>query len=239
VVGWNDLSRTVIKEMIVAGFRVAVLTQEEKDIAEMRSVFRDPDTFFVSFGLYQEDEAFERLNIREAAGAVLLTGDDTTTLVTVLHLKQLNSALKITAYIANSQLKKTVENAGVNYVISPNEVLGRLIASAAFEPDVSTFLEEILSATTGDDDMDMQQYSLPKEHPLVGRTCAEAHNILLDKAGSQLLSYSRLINGRWEVVRGHANDHTLEAGDHLIILANKSSGERTATFLGVQQGRRS
>ncbi|MEP7218031.1 MAG: ion channel, partial [Bacteroidota bacterium] len=107
VVGWNDLSRTVIKEMIVAGFKVAVLTQEEKDIAEMRSVFSDPKNFFVSFGLYQEDEAFHRLNIGEAAGAVLLTGDDTTTLVTVLHLKQLNSGLKITAYISNSQLKKT------------------------------------------------------------------------------------------------------------------------------------
>jgi hypothetical protein len=38
---------------------------------------------------------------------VLLTGEDTTTLITVLHLKQFNPSLKITAYINNSQLKKT------------------------------------------------------------------------------------------------------------------------------------
>jgi voltage-gated potassium channel len=237
VIGWNDLSRTVIKEMLVAGFRVAVLTREEKDIAEMRSVFTDPKQFFVSFGLYQEDEAFERLNIMRAAGAVLLTGDDTTTLVTVLHLKQLNPSLKITAYINNSQLKKTVENAGVNYVISPNEVLGRLIASAAFEPDVSSFMEAILSATTGDDDMDLQEFRLRSGHPLVGMDCASANNVLVKETGAQLLSFSRLVDGRWEVVRGHATDLSLEPEDYLIVLANRTSGEKTVAYLGVPQGR--
>ena len=237
VIGWNDLARTVIKEMIVAGFRVAVLTQDEKDIAEMRSVFTDPKTFFVSFGLYQDDAAMERLNIGRAAGAVLLTGDDTTTLVTVLHLRQLNPELKITAYIMNSQLKKTVENAGVSYVISPNEVLGRLIASAAFEPDVSSFMEAILSATTADDDMDLQEFRLLPGHQLVGMSCLDANNLLVERAGSQLVSYSRLRDGQWEVVRGHAIHDILQAEDYLIVLANKSSAERTASFLGVRQGR--
>jgi voltage-gated potassium channel len=237
VIGWNDLARTVIKEMIVAGVRVAVLTQEEKDIAEMRSVFTDPQMFFVSFGLYQDDAALERLNIAKAAGAVLLTGDDTTTLVTVLQLRQLNPALKITAYIVNSQLRKTVENAGVSYVISPNEVLGRLIASAAFEPDVSSFMEAILSATTADDDMDLQEFRLVAGHPLVGTSCSEANNILVERAGSQLVSYSRLRNGAWEVVRGHVTHDILQADDYLIVLANKSSAARTASFLGVKQGR--
>ncbi len=209
IIGWNDLSRTVIKEMLVAGFRVAVLTQEEKDIAEMRSVFTDPRYFFVGFGLYQDDAAFDRLNIAKAAGAVLLTGDDTTTLVTVLHLKQLNPSLKITAYIINSQLKRTIENAGVNYVISPSEVLGRLIASAAFEPDVSIFMEAILSATTGDEDMDLQEFCLHGDHAIAGKTFAEAYNILIENTGAQLLSYSRKNNGMWDIVRGHASDHVL------------------------------
>ncbi len=237
VLGWNDLSRTVIKEMIVAGFKVAVLTQQERDIAEMRTIFTDPKTFFVSFGLYQEDDALARLNIARAAGAVLLTGDDTTTLVTVLHLKQLNPSLKITAYINNSQLRKTVENAGVNYVISPNEVLGRLIASAAFEPDVSSFMEAILSATTGDDDMDLQEFRLRQGHPLVGMSCAAANNLLVEKTGAQLLSYSRVAGGQWQVAKGHATNDILAPDDYLIVLANRSSGERTSDYLGVPQGR--
>lgn len=237
IIGWNDLSRTVIKELLVAGFRVAVLTQEEKDIAEMRSVFTDPRTFFVSFGLYQDDAAFDRINIAEAAGAVLLTGDDTTTLVTVLHLKQLNPNLKITAYIINSQLKKTIENAGVNYVISPSEVLGRLIASAAFEPDISIFMEDILSATVSDEDMDLQEFCLRGEHPLTGETFANAYTTLMEKTGAQLLSYSRNSGGKWDIVRGHAWDHVLQDNDHLIVLANHSSAQRTSEYLGVKQGR--
>jgi voltage-gated potassium channel len=237
IIGWNDLARTVIKEMLTAGFPVAALTSEERDIAEMRSVFTDSRNFYVSFGLYSEEGALDRLNIREAAGAVLLTGDDTTTLITVLELKRINPDLKITAYIANSQLKRTVENAGVSYVISPSEVLGRMIASAAFEPDVSTFMETILSSTTSDDDIDLQEYRLPPSHELVGRTVADAGSLLLKHSGAQLLTYSRKSDGRWQVVRSHASDHYLQGDDYLIVLANHTSASRIAAYLGVKQGR--
>ena len=38
-------------------------------------------------------------------------------------------------------------------------------------------------------------------------------------------------------MRGHAIHDILQAEDYLIVLANKSSAERTASFLGVRQGR--
>ena len=237
VIGWSELARIVIQEMIAAGFRLAILADSEKDIAEMRSVFDDPKNFFVTYGIHEDDEAFTRLNIAGATGAIILSEDDTTTLVTVLHLKQLNPELTITAYIRNSRLKRTIENAGVNYVISPNEIVGRMIASAAFEPDVSSFLENILSTTTSDADVDVQEFRLREGHELIGKSVVETMDILATRFNSRFLTYSRRIDGRWRVVKVPENTERLQPEDHLIVLANHTAGVRLSEYLGVRQGR--
>lgn len=237
VIGWSELARIVISEMLAAGFQVAVLTNRENDIAEMRSIFTDSSGFFAAFGVYEGDEAYRRVNIRAATGAIILTGDDTATLVTVLHLRQLNPNLKITAYIKNSQLKKTVENAGVSYVVSPNEVVGRMIASAAFEPDVSTFLEDILSTTTADDDLDIQEYRLKPDHELINKTIHQAGDAILSRTGARFLAYSRKNGNGWKVSASIEGSETLQAEDHLIVMANHSSGRKLKEYLGVSQGR--
>jgi voltage-gated potassium channel len=238
VIGWNEIARIVVKEMINAGFRVAALVDEERELTEMRSVFTDDDCFFVTFGLIQDEAAYQRLNIREATGAILLIEDDTRTLITVLDLKRLNPALKITAYIRNSQLRKTVENAGVSYVISPNEIVGRMIASASFEPDVSTFLEDLLSTTTADDDLDVQEYQLRGDHELVGRTVLEASRTIEEKTSARLLTFSRRGDGGWRLAPSRSADDHLKPNDYLIVLADQRGARAVCTYLGVEQGRR-
>jgi len=237
IIGWNELSRIVIKEMLQAGFRVGVLSGDEREITEIRSVFPQTESIFVTFGLLQDDAAYERLNIREAAGAILLSGEDTATLITVLELRSVNPNLKITAYIKNSQLKKTVENAGVQYVISPNEVVGRMIASATFEPDVSSFLEDILSTTAGEEDLDIQEYQLTEGHELVGRAVAEASNDLEARTGARFLTFSRQSHGSWSVSKGVKEHDRLQPNDYLIVLANNTAAQKVSEYLGVRQGR--
>jgi voltage-gated potassium channel len=238
VIGWNDIGRIVINEMISAGFKVAVLTHEEKDITEMKLIFSDPTTFFATLGITGDGAAFHRLNIDEAVGAILLTGDDATTLVTVLELKQASPDLKITAYVQNSQLKRTVENAGVSYVIAPNEVVGRMIASATFEPDVSNFLEDILSTTTGDDDLDLQEFRLLADHELAGASFGHAARLLEEKTEARLLSFSRRRNMTWQIVKSSLGSEILQADDYLIVLANYSSSRKLVEYMRVPQGRR-
>ena len=235
----NDISRIVIKEVMAAGFRVAALVNEEKDITEMKSIFSDPRTFFVTFGLSEDSATFDRLNIDEAVGAILLTGDDAITLVTVLELKRMRPELHVTAYIENSQLKKTVQNAGVSYVISPNEIVGRMIASATFEPDVSLFLEDILSTTTSDDDMDLQEFRLVTDHELVGAPFRKAAQEIEEKAGAKLLSYSRKSGTEWSLAKGNIAAEILQADDYMILLANQEGARKLSKYFGVPQGRRS
>lgn len=238
VVGWNEIARVVIKETMAAGFRVAALVDDEHQIMEMRSLFSDERNFFVTFGLAEDDAAFARLNIREATGAILLIEDDTKTLITVLEIKRLNPSLKVTAYIHNSRLRKTVENAGVSYVISPNEIVGRMIASATFEPDVSVFLEDLLSTTTSDDDLDIQEYQLRGDHALIGNDFTQAAATIEKATSARLLSYARRVEGTWKVASGSELKTSLRPNDYLIVLADHSAAQNVARYLGVEQGRR-
>lgn len=193
----------------------------------------------MTFGLSEDSATFERLNIDRAVGAILLTGDDAITLVTVLELKRINPELHVTAYIENSRLKKTVQNAGVSYVISPNEIVGRMIASATFEPDVSLFLEDILSTTTSDDDMDLQEFRLVNDHELVGAAFHRAARTLEEMADAKLLCYSRRAGADWKLAKGNLAAHTLQADDYMILLANHEGVRKLSTYFGVAQGRRS
>ncbi len=155
-----------------------------------------------------------------------------------MQLRELRPDVKITAYIQNSRLRRTVENAGVSYVVSPNEVIGRMIASATFEPDVSTFLEDILSTTTSADDLDVQEYHLREHHELVGVGFGTAYDVLYRKTGARLLTYSRRSERGWTVERGLGAEDVLAADDYLILLANADCARALAHFLGVEQGRR-
>lgn len=238
IVGWSEVSRIVISEILSAGFKVALLTDNESDITEIRSVF-DDDNLFISFGLLESDASYRKLNIDDATGAILLCDDDTRTLIIVLHLREMRPELKITAYIHNSRLRRTVENAGVSYVVSPNEVIGRMIASATFEPDVSVFLEDLLSTTTADDDLDVQEYRLSPGHELIGSTVNDANNVISQKTGARLLTYSRRVGGRWEISKNTDGTPILQADDYLIVIASFASATRLSTYLGVGQGRQS
>ncbi len=237
VVGWSELAKIVVEEIIAAGFNVALLTDSEDSITDIRSVLSD-DRLFVVYGQFESDVAYDRLNLPEAAGVILLCEDDTRTLVVVLQLRELRPDVKITAYIQNSRLRRTVENAGVSYVVSPNEVIGRMIASATFEPDVSTFLEDILSTTTSTDDLDIQEYRLREHHELVGVAFGAAYDLLHRKTGARLLTYSRHRERGWTIERGLAVDDVLAADDYLILLANADGARALTHFLGVEQGRR-
>jgi voltage-gated potassium channel len=237
VVGWNEVSRVVVEEILAAGFKAAILTDEESDITEIRSVF-DNDNLFVAFGLYESDAVYRNLNIDDAAGAILMCNDDTRTLVIVLHLRELRPDMKITAYIQNSRLRRTVENAGVSYVVSPNEVIGRMIASATFEPDVSAFLEDILSTTTADDDLDLQEYQLRAGHEIVGMRFRDAYDAISERTGARLLTFSRRDGAAWHVSKNSDPAQLLRADDYLIVIVNHDAARKLSDYLGVSQGRK-
>ena len=240
VVGWNPVSLTVIRELLSAGFRVAILSLKESDLSEIDTTFHSNKKVFKTFGSYDDPDIYDRLGLERSSGVILVCLDDSKTLITSLHLRKKNPHVHIIAHIENAQLKSTIQNAGVTYVVSTHEIIGRMLASAAFEPDVGIILEDLLSTTETDDDYDVQEYRLGTSTLFDHQTFSDASRNLASSGAGRLLAYSRNVNGRWTIRKNPAPDETLEAGDFIIVIVNRKEADTLSNIMGLErQGRRS
>lgn len=234
VIGWNAISRTVITELLRARHRVALLAPKAEDLQDVDSYFPHESSLFRTFGLYEDETIYKRLNVAEAAGAVLLCQDDAKTLITAVQLRKQNGTLPVTAHIENIALKETIRHAGVSYVASSNEIVGRMMASAAFEPDVNAMLEDLLSTAyekdrkqergkAGGDAYDIQEYRVGEKSAMSGKRFGDVVQALQNAQAGRALAVSRKRPDAddWVLDKDPDPDRfTVAAGDYLVAVVN-------------------
>jgi voltage-gated potassium channel len=262
VIGWNAVSRTVITELLRAGYSVALFTPRQEDLPEVDAYFPGETRLYRTWGLYEDEGVYKRLGVESAAGAVLVCQDDSKTLITAVQMHKISRTMAITAHIENMKLKETFRSAGVNYVASANEIVGRMMASAAFEPDVHELLEDLLSTAYekglrpergGQDDAapgdayDIQEYRVTRLPHGVERY-AELAAHLANMGAGRLLGISRLqtrIGGvepgagtqdaaaaQWVLEKDPAPDTAVHPGDYLIAIVSAEQSARLKDALG-------
>ena len=162
ICSWTPISEVVLLELLNAGCQVAVITEKQEEVPSIRR-FEEKGKVFPISGDPSKTEILKHANVGEANVVILCTADDSKNLITALHIKELNPKAEIIVKTSRAELKKTLRIAGVTYVVTPHEMAGRLIASAAFEPEVANFVEDV---TTGVDvyGYDLQQYPISAQH---------------------------------------------------------------------------
>jgi voltage-gated potassium channel len=239
VFGWNPKSRIVVLELLKAGKHVALLAETELQLTEIDNAFhKQRNMVFKTFGPFESEEMYERLQLEKAASIILVCDDDTATLITSLNLRKLYPNAQIIAHIANPMLKETISSAGVTYVVSSNEIVGRMIASAAFEPDVSRVLEDLLSGTDSEDEFDIQQYLIRTDSLVCGKTIAETEKILNDANAGRVLAISmKQVDMQRRIEKNPNSDQIVNAEDYLITIVNGQQASRLRKLLGgISQG---
>jgi voltage-gated potassium channel len=231
VCGFSPIVRVALTELIAAERQVALLCEKPDDVAVARQFCVHGDVFITS-GEPTDEVLKERLNATAATTAVIASDDDTLNLITALHLRQLNPAMRIVVALQREELRATMMASGVTYVASPNELSGRLVASAAFEPDVANFIEDVTSGAGGTHDL--QQFSAAG---MAGLTVAEARQKLEEIDGPLLVAVAQRQNGDYQVVSHPRRDLKLGAEDHLIVLTDDDQAARVAQKFHVKQGR--
>ncbi|MFP4050906.1 MAG: NAD-binding protein [Thermoplasmata archaeon] len=99
------------------------------------------------YGDPSKAEILKEAGIDRASVVILCMDDDSKNLITALHIKDRNPSARLIVKTNRSELKETKEIAGVTFVTKPHELSGRLVASAAFEPDVANLIDDITTAT--------------------------------------------------------------------------------------------
>jgi voltage-gated potassium channel len=230
VCGFGDIARTALAELIAADRQVALLCERSEEISRARAM-GEGDQLFVTSGDATQDVLDERLNARAAASAVVAFDDDTRNIIATLNLRALNPDLRIVVAVHAPELRKTLIASGVTYVAAPAEFSGRLVASAAFEPDVARLLEEV---STGADGFDLRQYHA---EPFAERTVAEVRAELLGVDGPLLVGLARASATGFEVLSHPKGSTRIAAADHILVLTDSPQAERMTARWPLQQGR--
>jgi voltage-gated potassium channel Kch len=232
VVGYSPVARTAIQELLAVGRAVAVVCERAEDIAVVRRLGDGArGTLFVTSGEPDVDFLRVRMRAAEATTAVVATADDARNIIASLNLRAVHPGLRIIVAVQAEALRQTLIASGVTYVASPFELSGRLVASAAFEPEVAHFVEDVTSGVTGHD---LQQYSA---RPFVGQTVAEVRAALEALDGPLLVGVARWSAGAYTIEAHPRRTLTLQPDDQLIVLASRPEADRLHAAYDLPQGR--
>ncbi len=231
VCGFGPLVRVALAELVAAERQVALIVERPEDIEVARQWAGHGDVFITS-GEPTQEVLRERMNALEAETAVIASSEDTFNMITALNLRPLNPKMRIVVALQREELRSTMMASGVTYVASPNELSGRLIASAAFEPEVAQFVEDVTSGANAG--YDLQQY---RATPLAGKTVGDIRHELEEMDGPLLIAVAQT-NGKDHTVLSHpARSLMIGAEDYLIFLTNDEQADRFADKYHIKQGR--
>lgn len=228
--GWSPTARTAVSELLTAGRSVAWVVDRPDDIPEAKR-FGAREQLFVTSGELTQDLLRTRLNALEADTVVVATADDARNIVASLNARAVNHEVRIIVAVQAEALRQTLIASGVTYVASPYELSGRLVASAAFEPEVAQFIEDV---TTGGEGFDLRQYSAA---PFAGRTVSTVRAELVGFDGPLLVGVAKRGAKGYEVRPHPPGDTVISESDQVVLLTDNAQAERFTARYKTAQGR--
>ncbi len=234
VLGYSSVGKAAVRELLGQEQRVAVVAQTAEEVPNIRALAPE-DRLYVTYGAAAERDILERANVSKAHSVIVCTNDDAANMIAALNIRAIAPAMRVVVSVGHPELRDTLRSAGVTYVASPADMGGRLCASAAFEPDVATALEDL---SAGDVRSDIQEYRLSEHTPLTGLPFDRAAAEVRQHTGCLLIGYARPgPNGEYATFVNPPADAALSPGDAVILLGVLANTARFRHWFGVDQGR--
>ncbi len=236
ICGWTKISEVALDELLLDDRQIAVITEEKDEIPEIKRKGSKKKIFPI-YGDPSKMEILEQAGVDRANVVILCMNDDSKNLITALHIKEINEDARIIVKTDRSELKETLEIAGVTFVATPFEMSGRLIASAAFEPDVADLIEDITTATD-EQGYDLQEFRMKEGK---GDTVKKLAGRIREKTSASLVGIAKRVKGdnggERKQYPNPEPDQKVNPGDTVILLGNDEQLRRASSYLDVEQGR--
>ncbi len=234
ICGWTPVSKVVLPELITAGRKVIVITENPDDIPDIQRG-GTKERVFVIHGDPSSEKVLEEARVKYAKTVIICTDEDERNLIISLHMKEVNPNARIVVKIKREELRKTLQIAGVTYVSSPYVTAGRLIASAAFEPEVAWMVDDVTTRKSG---FDLAQYTLKDKEELINKKFEDVSRVIRKKTTAMLLGIARLEKGStYKLHLNPSEDLIVKNHDILLVLCSMDDHPRLESFLGVPEGR--
>lgn len=235
LIGWNQIARVALAELVQSGRQIAIITDKADQLAEIRE-YGDKTQLFATTGNFAYESVLLRSGIARAATVIVCSDEDTSNLILTLNVRQLNPSARIICSVRREELRRTLHASGVTYVTNPFEFSGRMVASAAFEPEVARLIEDMSSGATGS--CDLQQFSVGASSVPAGSSVADVVKLLGESDASLLISVARSGEaGGWKRHPNPAPDMKLLPDDVMVVLGTAEQNTRSQAVFGSNEGR--
>lgn len=195
-----------------------VILEEDRDIA--RDLLQD--NYSVVHGNARDPDVLERVRVTEAS-TVILEGTDQRNASVALVIRELYSKhgckpVETLAIAHDTSRALQLEQAGVDRVVYPREVVGEALAEKILKGSSTSMNLEMLS------DFEIREYPLPKSHPLVNQSLESTQ--LTSRFGVNPI-------GVWRIGQFHTPSGALrlESNDVLVVAGHRRSLDELDDFL--------
>ena len=204
ICGYGRVGRRVAEEFRAAGVPYVVL-----DFSEQAKAAAAEHGDLLIEGRGTEDEDLLRAGLDHARGLVASADSDADNLYITLSARSVRPDLTIVARASDEDAEKKLRLAGADRVVLPYASAGRTIANLVLKPQVSAFLDVVMTATGPD--LQLAEIEIDPTCPQAGRTIRDLR--VRHETGAIIVAL-RKPDGTFDTTP--EPDVTIEAGDVLI-----------------------
>ena len=166
ICGYGRVGRRVAEEFRAAGVPYVVL-----DFSEQAKAAAAEHGDLLIEGRGTEDEDLLRAGLDHARGLVASADSDADNLYITLSARSVRPDLTIVSRASDEAAEKKLRLAGADRVVLPYASAGRTIANLVLRPQVSAFLDVVMTATGPD--LQLAEIEIDRTCPQAGRTIRE------------------------------------------------------------------
>ena len=214
ICGFGRVGSRIADEFAAAHKPFVVI--DENEVTFQRSIQKG---YLALQGNAASDDILREAGIRYARALLAATDQDANNIYISLSARNLNPNVLIVARANHDETVVKLKQAGANRVLSPYAIGGHRMANLALQPNVVDFFDALINAENPD--LAIQEVILAAHSPLIGKTIADAQNMLKD--GTVILA----IKKPGGLVMGSRLETCIESGDAAIVVG---SPEQLSTF---------
>ncbi len=182
VLGMNEVVEEAIRQLVHSRRKVAVVVETGEDVDKVARL-----EAFPILGDPTQPSSLEMANAASADTILINLQDDSKTILAALACRRVSKSVRIVASIKQRELIELVRESGVESVLSPQALTGRMLASAVFEPHVIDFVDDVTSGVEG---ADLREFGA-RNILVAGRSVGEALTSLRKETGTLLVGLVR------------------------------------------------
>ncbi|HSP27386.1 MAG TPA: potassium channel protein [Ilumatobacteraceae bacterium] len=179
VCGWGRVGRAVANDLVEAGHSVVVVDIDAERVADVH--------YPTVVGDATLDSTLRTAGIERAKALVAALEGDAENLFVTLSARAIVPGLFIVARARQDESVPKLANAGADRVVNPQELGAARMASFVARPHVAEFVDVVMHERSLE--FRMQEYDVPEDSPLAGKTLREAN--LRKRAGVLVLALRR------------------------------------------------